>query len=88
MTNGRHCDTCDRTFVNDHAARQHRNARGHWECEVCWVTFDDGDDAEEHMESDNHRSDRYCSDCHRGFISVHNYQQVRLLLIDLLKPVH
>lgn len=76
MVNGNCCDTCKRTFVNYPAACQHRDALGHWECECCWAVFDDEDDADQHMEDTNHRSERYCHDCKRGFMNVNNYQQV------------
>lgn len=76
MANGTHCDTCDRTFVHYRAAEEHRDALGHWECEVCWDLFDDEDDAEQHMEDTDHRSERYCFDCDRAFRNVNNYQQV------------
>lgn len=79
MANGLHCDTCERDFVNYHAARQHREALGHWECECCWKLFDDEDEAEDHMDEKNHRSSRYCSDCGRGFMSENNYKLVAFI---------
>lgn len=78
MVNGTHCDTCNRDFANYRAAAQHRDALGHWECGMCCITFDDEEEAEQHMSTVGHLPDRYCHECQRGFMSVSNYQQVYL----------
>lgn len=75
-----YCGACDRNFVNYDAARQHRDAKGHWECDVCDDMFWTYDAAAQHEEDVDHVADRYCFDCERGFYTERGYEQVSFLL--------
>lgn len=58
------CEICDRTFVDWHAAKQHMNVVGHWECETCTGEFWTQEAADDHMQRHNHFRPRFeCEAC-------------------------
>ncbi|KAM3453537.1 hypothetical protein MY5147_007306 [Beauveria neobassiana] len=64
------CQDCGREFNTERAMRQHKDAKNHrpFECHVCYDTFWDEEDREEH-EHDDHN---YCADCDRHFQNFNN----------------
>ncbi|KAF2655846.1 hypothetical protein K491DRAFT_562853, partial [Lophiostoma macrostomum CBS 122681] len=69
------CETCVRTFVDWHAARQHMNAVGHWACETCDAEFWYQDDAHDHMNDYDHWAPEHeCEACNMRF---HTQQEAR-----------
>ncbi|KAF1734773.1 Zinc finger and BTB domain-containing protein 17 [Beauveria bassiana] len=64
------CQDCGREFNTERAMMQHKDAKNHrpFECHVCYDTFWDEEDREEHEHDDHH----YCADCDRHFQSFNN----------------
>lgn len=68
------CQDCGREFNTERAMMQHKDAKNHrpFECHVCYDTFWDEEDREEHEHDDHH----YCADCDRHFQSFNNLRMV------------
>jgi hypothetical protein len=70
------CETCNRDFVNWHAACQHMNAVGHWSCEVCDAEFWTQDAADDHMGRYGHFRPQFdCEACNASFNSKGDARQ-------------
>lgn len=73
------CQTCDRDFVNWHAACQHMDALDHWqpqhECETCDRSFWSESACDQHMDDKGHWR-HYCHDCERRFSNANCLQMV------------
>lgn len=65
------CESCNRTFVNWHAACQHMDAVGHWECETCDSMFWSQEAASDHMNDYDHWLPEFeCEGCYARFDTV------------------
>lgn len=62
---------CNREFGDWHAARQHMNAVGHWECESCNLEFWSQEGASDHMEKYGHRRPTFeCEACNNTYATL------------------
>lgn len=67
------CNCCQRRFNSQHAQRQHKADKNHfdYECNCCYETYETERMRKEHEVEDHH----YCADCDRSFRNLNNIQQ-------------